>query len=71
VLVLVIILLCNQLIDCVCVCDKGTDSVITDVIIQNEKDVPPPGYMLIERTLDSSELSRLLFAFLSFCISRY
>jgi len=28
--------------------------VITDVIIQNEKDVPPPGYVLIERTLDSS-----------------
>ena len=33
---------------------QGADSVITDVIIQNEKDVPPPGYTLIERTLDSS-----------------
>ena len=35
-------------------CDKGQDSVVTDVIIQNEKDIPPPGYTLIERTLDSS-----------------
>ena len=37
-----------------CVSVQGSDSVITDVIIQNEKDVPPPGYTLIERTLDSS-----------------
>jgi len=36
------------------VCDQCLDSVVTDVIIQNEKDVPPPGYTLIERTLDSS-----------------
>lgn len=34
---------------------EASDSVITDVIIQNEKEVPPPGYTLIERTLDSSE----------------
>ena len=36
------------------VCVQGSENVITDVIIQNEKDVPPPGYTLIERTLDSS-----------------
>ena len=40
---------------CVRVRDKSLDGVVTDVIIQTEKDIPPPGYTLIERTLDSSQ----------------